>query len=191
MIRANVTNESNPIHWFEQDQTSGFVSKQISDSEASLVDSTTLLLPHPPRPLLLDQKPDPITRRRGETPRQYLHRCHESTNLVDILVCGEDWMDRDMELGQSQVLIMAIIETALQSMTATNTSTLFTAPILLLDEWLDKETSTVIQTVQASLQRLVNATGAVVICVTHVPDRFETANCRRIQLQSGRLLSFT
>ena len=46
------------------------------------------------------------------------------------------------------------------------------APLLLLDEWLDKETSGVIQSVQDALVRLVDATGAVVISITHKPERW-------------------
>jgi energy-coupling factor transporter ATP-binding protein EcfA2 len=46
------------------------------------------------------------------------------------------------------------------------------APILLLDEWMDKETSSVIQSVQDGLVRLVDMTGAVVISITHKPERW-------------------
>jgi energy-coupling factor transporter ATP-binding protein EcfA2 len=48
---------------------------------------------------------------------------------------------------------------------------LLPAPILLLDEWMDKETSTVIRKVQTSLERLVNR-GAVIVCVTHKPHLY-------------------
>lgn len=46
------------------------------------------------------------------------------------------------------------------------------APIILLDEWLDKETSQVIHKVQQALQVFIEQTGAIAICVTHKPERF-------------------
>jgi energy-coupling factor transporter ATP-binding protein EcfA2 len=45
------------------------------------------------------------------------------------------------------------------------------APILLLDEWLDTETSVVVQKVQSSLNELAR-NGAVIVCVTHKPHLF-------------------
>ncbi|KAL7568451.1 hypothetical protein ACA910_012163 [Epithemia clementina (nom. ined.)] len=49
------------------------------------------------------------------------------------------------------------------------------APFLLLDEWLDRETSVVIQSVQQSLQALIQETGAIVVVVTHYPERWKHA----------------
>jgi hypothetical protein len=45
----------------------------------------------------------------------------------------------------------------------------FPAPILLLDGWMDTETSTVVQKGQPSLHRL-GKRGAVVISVMHKPN---------------------
>jgi ABC-type iron transport system FetAB ATPase subunit len=66
-------------------------------------------------------------------------------------------------------------------------SLVVSAPILLLDEWLDKETSTVIRIVQESLERLVKERGALICCVTHRPDRF-AAGTKRLQLSAGELV---
>ena len=46
------------------------------------------------------------------------------------------------------------------------------APIILLDEWMDTETSTVIQRVQSSILNLVDRTGGIVINVTHKQDLY-------------------
>jgi ABC-type transport system involved in cytochrome bd biosynthesis fused ATPase/permease subunit len=63
------------------------------------------------------------------------------------------------------------------------------APILLLDEWLDTETSTVVQKVQSSLLELV-AKGAIVISITHKPKLYKMEeSIRRITLSTGRILS--
>jgi ABC-type dipeptide/oligopeptide/nickel transport system ATPase subunit len=74
-----------------------------------------------------------------------------------------------------------------------------TSPILLLDEWLDKEPTSIVQTVERALLRLLNETGAIVCVVTHKPERWgmvqETTTTtrkhhdhRRLQLCRGQLL---
>ena len=161
-------------------------------------------------PLLLDEKPvvDP-----NKSPRQHLLHpvVQESSseqallNVLFHLFDATDWMDtKSSELSQSQLYIVKLMEASRESMTTnqhhevkSTTSDdnshrnvlVYPAPILLLDEWLDKETSAVIQTVQATLQRVCQATGSVVVCATHVPDRFQRNACRHVQLQSGRVLS--
>ena len=63
------------------------------------------------------------------------------------------------------------------------------APILLIDEWLDAETSMVVKNVQRKLQAFADC-GAVVICVTHKPDQFALEEgVRRVQLSMGKILS--
>ncbi len=64
------------------------------------------------------------------------------------------------------------------------------APILLLDEWLDNETSTVVQRVLASLEDLADF-GAVVVCVTHKLHLFGNGKFRRITLSRGKVLPLT
>jgi energy-coupling factor transporter ATP-binding protein EcfA2 len=58
-------------------------------------------------------------------------------------------------------------------------------PVLLLDEWLDKETGTVIQNVMSPScrTRLVNELGGIVICVTHKPSLFSPSSTGRDQQQ--------
>jgi hypothetical protein len=76
--------------------------------------------------------------------------------------------------------------------TGTDTaSTILPGPIVLLDEWLDAESTTVIQNVQKGLQALVDA-GVVVICVTHKPERFErNSRICHIMLSRGKVVSHT
>jgi ABC-type polysaccharide/polyol phosphate transport system ATPase subunit len=64
------------------------------------------------------------------------------------------------------------------------------APILLIDEWLDTETSTVIHAVQESLTRLVSMTGAIVCIVTHKKERFKSNWVNRtVNMCRGEILS--
>jgi hypothetical protein len=110
---------------------------------------------------------------------------------------AQDWMDTTTELSQSQLLVWKLIEAALasslQGFSVPKDNPVpddccdWPAPILLLDEWLDKETTVVIRKVQESLESVAETTGAIVMCATHVPDRFSP--CRQITLQNGRLLS--
>jgi ABC-type cobalamin transport system ATPase subunit len=103
-----------------------------------------------------------------------------------------------LELSPSETYRCRLAEACLQSMLhSINTTSppqketlLFPAPILLLDEWMDTETSTVVQNVQPSLQQLVER-GAVIISVTHKPHLYQTTNERisRITLSRGAILS--
>ena len=66
------------------------------------------------------------------------------------------------------------------------------APILLLDEWLDTETSTVVQAVQKSLAQLVARTGAIVCVVTHKRERWKPDWVNRtVTLCRGEILTTT
>jgi ABC-type multidrug transport system ATPase subunit len=105
------------------------------------------------------------------------------------------------ELSPSETYRCRLAEACLQSMlhpqqskSFDNETLVVPAPILLLDEWMDTETSTVVQNVQPSLQQLANR-GAVVVCVTHKPQLYKTDDyeqrMRRITLSRGTILSMT
>lgn len=59
-------------------------------------------------------------------------------------------------------------------------------PILLLDEWLDTEPTSIVHKVQEGLERLVHETGALVVCVTHYPERWKP--CAQVSLRSGKMV---
>ena len=60
------------------------------------------------------------------------------------------------------------------------------SPILLLDEWMDLETSSIVHRVEESICNLTSQ-GAVVLCVTHNPQLFLKAH-RSITLCRGEIL---
>jgi ABC-type thiamine transport system ATPase subunit len=68
--------------------------------------------------------------------------------------------------------------------------TLFPAPILCIDEWFDQETSKIIQPIGEALKQLATRWGAVIIVVTHKPERFAKLlrddNTMIVQLRRGR-----
>lgn len=72
-----------------------------------------------------------------------------------------------------------------------NDSILLPGPILLLDEWMDVETSTVVRKVQPSLHKIVEDLNGVVLSITHKPDLYsdDISSIRRITLSGGKLLS--
>lgn len=61
-------------------------------------------------------------------------------------------------------------------------------PVLLLDELLDKETSSVAHTVGKGLQNL-SKNGAIVIAATHRPEYLKNTADRVITLSSGKILT--
>lgn len=63
------------------------------------------------------------------------------------------------------------------------------APILLLDEWLDNEPTSIVSAVEAALQSFVAKTNGIVVVVTHKKDRWKTRNS--IELRSGKLVERT
>jgi ABC-type lipoprotein export system ATPase subunit len=69
------------------------------------------------------------------------------------------------------------LETSLKSTTTAMTEPIcLPSPIVLLDEWMDTETSQVVsKVVNPTLQNIVDKLGGVVICVTHKPYLFDNA----------------
>ena len=75
-------------------------------------------------------------------------------------------------------------------------SNVLPGPILLLDEWMDVETSDVVRKVQPSLHKIVEELNGIVLSITHKPELYsvdtsvqDASNLRRITLSAGRLLS--
>lgn len=185
------------------------VSIESAETENRSVDSPVCI----PLPVLLDEKPSPDLHK---SPRQHLlHRnVQESTRaLTKVLLHIFDVTDcidiKYGDLSQSQLYLMKLVEASLESMTKNlpkdespvsairredddddgHHTWVYPAPILLLDEWLDKETSLIIQSVQSTLQQVCQVTGSVTVCATHVPDRFQQSDCRHVMLRNGRLLN--
>lgn len=155
-------------------------------------------------PILLDERPLLESQR---TVRSILKNVipHKQINFSQL---KEDCLLQDMvelfdldldqtpyQLSPSQNYGCRLAEACLQSMlhngTFNNNSIHVPAPILLLDEWMDSETSTVVQKVQLWLARLAEK-GAVVIVVTHKPHLFNK-DCipaiRLVTLQRGTISS--
>lgn len=157
----------------------------------------------PARPILLDTRPsyrgsDSIADIwRGRRRFQYdesIH-CETLSTLFQLPL-----QSKISDLSTSQVYMCRLGEACLDSSIFGDVTDVKTdeakiksfvpAPILLIDEWLDAEPTTVVQSVQKALQSLV-ASGAVVICVTHKPERFHNSHLCRIVLSRGKVISRT
>ena len=130
-------------------------------------------------PIYLDQKP-------------YNYRQSNNQAIGDILtkkdtakywsqVLNLDLSIRCSDLSQSQVYQYALVQACCASSRTT--------PLLLLDEWMDQETSLVVQRVEQTILRLTEH-GAIIFCVTHKPDLFAKWH-RRITMCRGEILSDT
>jgi ABC-type lipoprotein export system ATPase subunit len=189
-----------------QQPTSGTVtiSSSSTTTNHSNVNSKAL-------PILLDERPVYGNQRTVESilrDAMASSSSSYSSSLPDSLLLLDEVLDifglslhqKALELSPSETYRCRLAEACLQSMlhnSIKNTSSpppeetvSFPAPILLLDEWMDTETSTVVQNVQPSLQTLVER-GAVIISVTHKPHLYQTTNerMRRITLSRGAILS--
>ena len=82
-----------------------------------------------------------------------------------------------------------------------NNRNVLPGPILLLDEWMDVETSAVVRNVQPSLHKIVEELNGVVLSITHKPELYSNgaesgslvgkgSNVRRVTLSAGKLLSW-
>jgi ABC-type ATPase involved in cell division len=101
------------------------------------------------------------------------------------------------ELSPSEQYRLELARASLTSMlskyehsSSDDTPVLLPAPILLADEWLDKETSLVVQAVQASMKRLIHQLGAVILVATHKPERWSMSACSHMKLAGGKIVSF-
>jgi ABC-type proline/glycine betaine transport system ATPase subunit len=152
------------------------------------------------RPVYLDQRPSFAGRRKNQ---QVLDAFWEKTNSLDdsqrvalvrdlasLLGFDDDWTQRrPSDLSPSETYRFALLLACLESCTSTDTRSGFPAPILLLDEWMDTETSVVLQTVQQCLFDLVMETGALVCVVTHKGERWNDEQVHlKVTLCRGEIL---
>lgn len=81
-------------------------------------------------------------------------------------------------------LVCASLESILPALNATNQDV--PSPLLLMDEWLDFETSAIVSRVEESMLNLTRH-GAVILCVTHKPQLFSKPH-RSITMCRGEVL---
>ena len=169
---------------------------------------------HPPKPILLDQKPNQQFAGNSKALQSILlesinvHGSNpglkdsHSDVVVDELASLSklDLSTKALDLSPSECykaqILRATIEStyskAFLSQTENDIMVNIPAPVLLLDEWMDTEPSSIIQNVQNLLETLADQCGATILSVTHKPD-FYSYNASRQQPRSitmsrGRVL---
>lgn len=203
---ASSSGKSTLLKAIHQQSTAGMTSGTItiiSSNESS-----------PAKPIYLDQKPPYENRRSIQEviERQWSRIGDQSSTGLDegtrqeitSMFAGylgfqyyspsHPWLQqKPSQLSPSETyrfaLLLACLESSCSSGVQRNNETLIPAPILLIDEWMDTETSTVIQAVQKSLWTLVQLTGALVCVVTHKAERWKLEQIdQTITLSAGRVL---
>ena len=140
--------------------------------------STSIALSDPSvQPIYLDRKPD------SPTFQKPIRDTITGTNDIDRWnsILELDLSLTFSELSPSQVFKYALLQACCGQ--CSNNS----APLLLLDEWMDKETSAVVRKVEESLVQMAEQ-GAIIFCVTHKPELFAKSH-RKITLCRGEILS--
>jgi ABC-type lipoprotein export system ATPase subunit len=131
------------------------------------------------QPIYLDRKPHNFRQSNYQAIGDILNKDDTVKYWSEVLHL--DLSLRCSDLSPSQEYQYALVQACCASS--------MTTPLLLLDEWMDQETSLVVQRVEQSILRLTEQ-GAVVFCVTHKPDLFAKLH-RRITICRGEVLSDT
>ena len=181
----------------------------VTISSSSVVQSGSTPRTIAASPIYLDQRP-PFERSRsiakivmdeGQTGNKKIPALilQQLTNDLLVLVDLESRKHQTpAELSPSEQYRLELARASLTSMLSkyensssddTPAVVLLPAPILLADEWLDKETSLVVQAVQASMQRLIHQLGAVILVATHKPERWNMSACSHMKLSGGKIVS--
>jgi ABC-type lipoprotein export system ATPase subunit len=127
--------------------------------------------------------PDALGKKEHWTVAERLANCPQ---LLFALGLAESADKTSSQLSVSEQYKLAIAELCLNNAAVTDESPI-PPPILLLDEWLDKEPTSIVRAVEEALETFVAATKAVVCVVTHKTDRWRTQN--RWELRRGQVVN--
>jgi putative ABC transport system ATP-binding protein len=139
-------------------------------------------------PVYLDRKP--AFNDKDTVEEAILRRCHHGSATLEAIrylsrVVDLNTSQIPSQLTQSEIFKYGLIDACIESISFDEP--MLHAPILLLDEWMDLETSTVVHKVEETIQRLTKA-GAIVVCVTHKPKLLRTPY-DSITMCNGKIIS--
>jgi ABC-type lipoprotein export system ATPase subunit len=127
--------------------------------------------------------PDPLGKKEHWTVAE---RLANRPQLLPALALAESADKTWSQLSVSEQYKLAIAELCLNNAAVTDELLIPPPPILVLDEWLDKEPTSIVRAVEEALETFVAATNAVVCVVTHKTDRWRTQN--RWELRRGKVV---
>lgn len=89
-----------------------------------------------------------------------------------LIIDSTSWSQTPSQMTTSENYRLRLAEACIRSSLegGADLSSAVPAPVILLDEWMDKETSASSSKVEQALLHLVQETGAVVFCATHKPN---------------------
>ncbi len=105
---------------------------------------------------------------------QLCHVCELSKSTGDmniIQLSPSEFYRWGLVIASLQSILPSAVAVAAEYSTQNESWLRVPTPILLLDEWMDLETSGIVRTVESSLIRFAQV-GAVIVCVTHKPHLF-------------------
>lgn len=148
--------------------------------------SGNIVLESTSTPVYLDRKPEYNDRQTIET---ILLERYESI-AFGVTICeliSLDMNKKPSELSPSETYKFGLVEACMKSVAVREPC----APILLLDEWMDLETSIVAQKVEEAILELTEGIGAIILYVTHKPNLLRASHecmtmCRGEILSRGR-----
>jgi ABC-type phosphate transport system ATPase subunit len=129
----------------------------------------TVLLNSTSRPIYLDRKPE-CNSIKHSVESQFLSD-NVMKNELGAIICHEIGLDAQkklFDLSPSEIYKYGLLVACLDSINWRDPY----APILLIDEWMDLETSIVVHKVEDAIEKLNKELGAIVMCVTHKPYLF-------------------
>jgi ABC-type polysaccharide/polyol phosphate transport system ATPase subunit len=148
------------------------------------------------RPVYLDRKPGKDSTRTVQSILNSLSTAESNDSWEQVIEHIRETVGfgvRELKLTPSELspsdsyrfgLICATLESIVPALS--NLENGIPSPILLLDEWMDLETSSIVHRVEESICNLT-IQGAVVLCATHKPQLFRKAH-RSITLCRGEIL---
>ena len=139
-------------------------------------------------PVYLDRKSEHLYNDKQTIESILLERFEDSTigaSICDLIAL--DMSKKPSELTPSETYKFGLVEACMKSIAVHEPC----SPILLLDEWMDLETSTVTYKVEKAITELTESLGAIVLYVTHKPYLLRLSHecmtmCRGEILSRGR-----
>lgn len=149
--------------------------------------SGSILLESTSTPVYLDRKKPEYN--DGQTIETILLERFEG-NAFGVSICemiSLDMKKKPSDLSPSETYKFGLVEACMKSVAVGDPC----APILLLDEWMDLETSIVVHKVEKAIIELTEGIGATILYVTHKPNLLRASHkcmtmCRGEILSTGR-----
>lgn len=179
------------------------ILRLVLGENESPVSGTVSWTPSDVRPICLEQGKSPYAYERSQTVETILQNiCMDDCNVGDweaivafycniVGLSTNEVLSTPSELSPSNLYRFSLVKASLESILPALNAQIsqqdtLPSPLLLLDEWMDLETSSIVRRVEESMLNLTRH-GAVILCVTHKPQFFSKSH-RSITMCRGEIL---